>query len=156
MRQFVIVWNVFHKMVDSLKRLWLRFIALRFLIVGAWNFIFGYGAFAGLYWLLKGSWPDWLISVIATVLGITMSFVTHRFITYRSHGCWWKEYLRFYVVYGVQSLLNVGLIVLLVTHLKFNAYIVQLVITLLLTILSFWAHKLYSFKSNNLKSDNLK
>lgn len=120
--------------------------ALRFLIVGGWNFAFGYGSFAGLYWLFNGTWPDWLITTVSTVLGITMSFVTHRFITYRSHGCWWREYLRFYVVYGAQSLLNIGLIVLLVTHMRMNAYIVQLAITLVLTILSFWAHKLYSFR----------
>lgn len=121
--------------------------ALRFLIVGGWNFLFGYGSFAGLYWLFSGSWPDWVISVVATVLGITMSYVTHRYITYRSRGCWWREYLRFYVVYGAQSLLNIGLIVLFVTHLKFNAYVVQLIITLLLTFASYWAHKLYSFRA---------
>ena len=119
---------------------------LRFLIVGVWNFAFGYGAFAGLYWALNGRWPDWLISSVAAVLGITMSFLTHRFITYRSHGCWWREYLRFYVVYGGQSLLNVLLIWLLVTQLKLNAYIVQLAISIVLTLATYWAHKYYSFK----------
>ena len=120
--------------------------SLRFLIVGGWNFVFGYAVFAGLYWVLNGIWPDWLISSVAAVLGITMSFVTHRFITYRSHGCWWREYLRFYVVYGGQSLLNVLLIWLLVTQLKLNAYIVQLTISIALTLATYWAHKYYSFK----------
>ena len=119
---------------------------LRFLIVGVWNFAFGYAVFAGLYWALNGIWPDWLISAVAAVLGITMSFVTHRFITYRSSGCWWREYLRFYVVYGGQSLLNVLLIWLLVTKLKMNAYIVQLTISIVLTLATYWAHKYYSFK----------
>ena len=119
---------------------------LRFLIVGVWNFIFGYAVFAGLYWALNGIWPDWLVSSVAAILGITMSFLTHRFITYRSHGCWWREYLRFYVVYGGQSLLNVFLIWLLVTRLKLNAYIVQLAISTALTLASYWAHKYYSFK----------
>lgn len=119
---------------------------LRFLIVGAWNFVFGYFAFAGLYWVMNGRWPDWFIATIAAFLGITMSFLTHRFITYRSHGCWWREYLRFYVVYGGQSLLNVLLIWLLVTRLKLNAYIVQLTISIALTLATYWAHKYYSFK----------
>ena len=119
---------------------------LRFLIVGAWNFVFGYFAFAGLYWAMNGRWPDWLISTIAAILGITMSFLTHRFITYRSHGCWWREYLRFYVVYGGQSILNVFLIWILVTQLELNAYIVQLSISVALTVVSYWAHKHYSFK----------
>ena len=122
---------------------------LRFLIVGAWNFVFGYFAFAGLYWVMNGRWPDWFISTIAAILGITMSFLTHRFITYRSHGCWWREYLRFYVVYGGQSILNVFLIWILVTQLELNAYIVQLAISVALTVVSYWAHKHYSFKQTN-------
>ena len=127
---------------------------LRFLIVGAWNFVFGYFAFAGLYWVMNGRWPDWLISTVAAVLGITVSFITHRFITYRSHGCWWREYLRFYVVYGGQSILNVFLIWILVTQLKLNAYIVQLAISVTLTVVSYWAHKYYSFKQPNNDEEN--
>lgn len=132
-------------MINPLKA-WNDYAPLRFLIVGGWNFVFGYGAFAGLYWLFNGIWTDWLIATVAAILGITMSYLTHRFITYRSHGCWWKEYFRFYVVYGGQTLLNIFLIWLLVTRLRYNAYLVQLVITLALTIASYWAHKLYSFK----------
>ena len=132
-------------MINPLK-VWNDSAPLRFLIVGGWNFVFGYGAFAGLYWLFNGIWTDWLIATVAAILGITMSYLTHRFITYRSHGCWWKEYFRFYVVYGGQTLLNIFLIWLLVTRLRYNAYLVQLVITLALTIASYWTHKLYSFK----------
>ena len=133
-------------MKRTLIQLWNDSAPLRFLIMGGWNFVFGYGAFAGLYWLFNGIWPDWLIATVAAILGITMSYLTHRFITYRSHGCWWKEYFRFYVVYGGQTLLNIFLIWLLVTRLRYNAYFVQLIITLALTIASYWAHKLYSFK----------
>jgi len=127
---------------------------LRFLVVGAWNFLFGYFAFAGLYWTTSGHWPDWLISAVAAVLGITMSFVTHRSLTYRSRGCWWREYLRFYVVYGGQSLLNVALIWLLVTRLGLNAYVVQLAISVVLTAATYWAHKHYSFKQTNQHEEN--
>ena len=75
-----------------------------------------------------------------------MSFLTHRTLTYRSRGCWWREYLRFYVVYGGQSLLNIFLIWLLVTRLGYNAYVVQLILNLALVIVSYWAHKFYSFR----------
>lgn len=124
---------------------------LRFLVVGAWNFIFGYGVFAGLYWTLHGVWRDWVIAAAASVLGITMSFLTHRFVTYRSHGCWWREYLRFYVVYGGQSLANVFLVWLFVTRLGLNAYAVGFAITVALTAASYWAHKNYSFKAESAK-----
>ena len=132
----------------KLFQLWNNSAPLRYLIVGGWNFIFGYGIFALLYWAFNGRWADWLIATVATILGITMSYLTHRFITYRSRGCWWREYMRFYVVYGGQSLLNIFLIWLLVTQLQCNAYAVQLIISLALVIVSYWAHKLYSFRTS--------
>lgn len=119
---------------------------LRFLVVGVWNFLFGYLAFAGIYWCLNESLPDWAISSMATVIGISMSFLTHRFITYRSKGCWWRQYLRFYVVYGGQAIFNIFLIWIFVTKNKINAYLAQLAISLTLTIVSYWLHKYFSFK----------
>ena len=125
---------------------WNQCASLRFLIVGVWNFVFGYGIFAGLYWALQGVWRDWAIVMLAAIFGITMSFLTHRFITYRSKGCWWREYIRFYVVYGGQSVLNVLLIWLFVTRMGYNAYFIQFVVLVALTVASYWAHKLYSFR----------
>ena len=133
-------------LMGNVVSLWNQCASLRFLIVGAWNFVFGYGVFAGLYWALQGIWPAWAIATLAAILGITMSFLTHRFITYRSKGCWWREYARFYVVYGGQSLLNIFLIWLLVTRMGYNAYLMQFLILVVLTIASYWAHKLYSFR----------
>lgn len=46
------------------------------------------------------------ILVVSFVAGITLSLVTHRRLTYRSHGVRWAEYLRLYVVYGEQLVLN--------------------------------------------------
>jgi len=119
---------------------------VRFLFVGAFNFSFGYGVFALFWWLFGGDWPDWLIVFVTTVIGITESYLTHRFITYRAHGCWWREYLRFYVVYGVQTFVNMGVVRVFVTNFGWNAYVVQLVTLVSLTVASYWAHKLYSFK----------
>ena len=131
---------------DPVRR-WRESASLRYLVVGGWNFAFGYGVFALGYALLNGTWPDWAIAAAAAVLGITMSFLTHRALTYRSRGCWWREYLRFYVVYGGQSLANVLLVWLLVTRLGCNAYAVQLVLNLALVVVSYWAHRLYSFRN---------
>jgi len=121
---------------------------LRFLVVGGFNFVFGYGLFALLWWLWggKGYAGDFTVYTVAAILSITVTFFSHRVFTYRSHGCWWREYLRVYVVYGGQCLLNMGILALLVTHLGWNAYGVQFVTTVSLTVVSYWAHKLYSFR----------
>lgn len=136
--------------VKAFGQLWMRLMPLRFLVVGGWNFIFGYLAFAGCYWLMSLRVPDWAIVVISSVLAITNSFVFHRWLTYRSHGNWFTEYLRFYVVYGGQVLLMMLLIHIFVTTLKYNAYVVSFILNVILTVLSYWAHKTFSFR---LKSD---
>ena len=118
---------------------------VRFLVAGAFNFAFGYGVFA-LFWRLFGSWcPDYAVVLAATLVGIAESFLAHRFFTYRSRGCWWREYLRFHVVYGVQTLLDMAAVRVFVTCLGYNAYAVQLVTLVALTVVTYWAHKLYSF-----------
>lgn len=132
---------------ECFVRLWSRMMPLRFLVVGGWNFVFGYLAFAGCYWLMSPVFPDWSIVVISSVLGITNSFVFHRWLTYKSRGNWFIEYLRFYVVYGGQMLLMLLLIHVFVTMLKYNAYVVSLLINIVLTVLSYWAHKSFSFRA---------
>ena len=132
--------------IAAMPSFWQRATLFRFFVVGVWNFVFGYGVFAGLYWLLSGVWPDWVIVTIANVIGITNAFVFHRWVTYRSDGVWWREYLRFYVVYGVQALLNVALIYVFVTRCRWNGYAVQFVVSAALTFVSYWLHKCYSFR----------
>ena len=70
-------------------------------------------------------WYDGVIVIVANVVGITNAFVCHKCFTYCSHGSWWVEYLRFYVVYGLLALANIALIAIFVTLLRFNAYVIQ-------------------------------
>lgn len=132
-----------------LSELWRRYDKLRFLIVGGWNFVFGYCQFAFFYWWLSDSWPDLAILIVTNIVGITQSFLTHRYLTFHSEGIWWKEYLKFYVVYGLQALVSMGAFLVFVTWLGFNAYITNFIINVVLTIASYWAHKHYSFKETS-------
>ena len=131
---------------STFKKIWNFSVPARFLLVGGVNFVFGYLVFAVLYWSFAGHWPDAVIVTVATVIGITESYLAHRFLTYRAKGTWWREYLRFYVVYGAQYAVNLLAIWIFVTRLSFNAYVVQFVISVLLTVVSYWAHKNYSFR----------
>lgn len=130
---------------SKLAWMWNRFLLLRFLFVGGWNFIFGYCCFAALYWGLDGKFPDFVILLASSVLGITNSFITHRWVTYCSRGPVWREYFRFYMVYGVQVVLNLSLFWLFVTVWSFNAYYCQFVLNTVLTIASYFGHQKFSF-----------
>lgn len=133
--------------MKQLIELWKQYDKLRFLIVGGWNFVFGYCQFVFFYWWLSDSWSDLAILVLTNIIGITQSFLTHRYLTFQSNGIWWKEYLKFYAVYGVQALLGMGAFLVFATWLGFDAYITNLVISIVLTIASYWAHKHFSFVS---------
>lgn len=119
---------------------------LRFLVIGGWNTVFSYLIFAVLYHLLGGGKGDVVVQGVSAVVGITNAYILHRIFTYRSHGVWWREYLRFYIVYGGQVALQAGCFFLFSTWLGWNGYIVQFVLTVLFTGLSYWAHKVFSFK----------
>lgn len=130
----------------SLKSLWDRFRPLRFVVIGVWNTVFSYLVFSLLYYWFGGGFGDIAVQVFAGVIGITQAYAMHRFVTYRSKGAWWREYCRFYVVYGGQVVLQAALFFAFSTWLGLNGYIVQFVLIVIFTLLSYWAHKNYSFK----------
>lgn len=132
--------------MNFLRRAWERFCSLRFAVVGLWNTGFSYAVFAALYRCFGGSYSgDILTQFLTAVLGITNAYVCHRFVTFRSHGVWWREYARFYIVYGGQSLLQAASFVVFSSWFGLNGYIVQVVLTIAFTILSYWCHKIFSF-----------
>lgn len=132
----------------SLKNLWNRFCPLRFVVVGVWNTVFSYLVFSGLYCWIGGGVGDVAVQALAGVVGITQAYSMHRLLTYRSNGIWWREYFRFYVVYGGQVLFQAALFFVFSTWLGGNGYFVQFVSTVLLTIVSYWAHKNFSFRKD--------
>ena len=131
----------------SIKNLWNRFCPFRFVVVGLWNTVFSYLVFSGLYYRFGGGFGDVLVQAVAGVIGITHAYVMHRLLTYRSNGVWWKEYFRFYIVYGGQVILQATLFFVFSTWLGGNGYSVQFVSMALLTVVSYWAHRNYSFAS---------
>ena len=133
--------------LPDVSDLWNRYCVLRYLLVGGWNMFFGYVAFAALYWCFGGTLAgDLFVKIASAILGITNSFVCHRTFTYRSRGSWWREYLRFYVVYGGQILFGTGVFLVLSTWLGWNGYVVEFAYSVVMTVVTYWIHKHFSFR----------
>ena len=132
--------------MNGLVSIWNKNRILRFVVVGGWNTLVAYGAFALLYYLFGGGWGDVVVQIVSAFIGITHAYVMHRFLTYRSNGVWWCEYLRFYVVYGSQTLLQACMFFVLSTWLGCNGYVTQLTLAGILTLATYWAHGHYSFR----------
>ena len=137
--------NVYNTAGAQVLSLWHRVLPFRFLIVGGWNFGFSYLFFAALYWMAHERLNDAIIMAVCSVVGITNAFVCHRFFTYRSTGPILREYVRFYAVYGVQIGLNFALFLAFVHVFATNPYWTQAILTVVLTLVSYWGHKHVSF-----------
>jgi len=118
---------------------------IRYLLVGGWNTVFGYLLFAVLFSLL-GAWVNYIaILVISYVFGITNAYLCYKFLVFRTEGNYLREYLRFYLVYGAAFLLNLALLPVFVELLHLDPLISQGIIVGLTVIISYIAHKNFSF-----------
>lgn len=124
----------------------LRTRQFRFLLAGGWNTLFGYSVGVGFYLWLSSNMHVALIGGIASVLSITMSFLTYKIFVFRSSGRWIAEYLRSYVVYGSSALISVIILWLLIDGLYINIWIAQGITILLTVVISYIGHARYTFK----------
>lgn len=128
--------------------------AVRYLLVGGWNTLFGYGVFAALTYVLTPWLPAayMFASVLGMVIAITVSFFGYKLVVFRTKGNLLKEYFRCYVVYGTTNLIGLGLLPILVYLLKwlgvrelYSPYIAGAILTAGTVVVSFFGHKNFTF-----------
>ena len=123
-----------------------------YLIVGGWNTVFGFGAFALLYHLCS----DWIhTTVILTfsyILSITNAYICYKIFVFKTKGGVIREYFRFYVVYGGAFMINLVLLPVLMNVLILSAYMSQALITIMTIVGSYIMHKRFTF--NRLRNES--
>ena len=125
---------------------------VRFLIVGGFNTFFGYALFI-IFELtlgeLVGGWIGDLVSLYASyAIATVVAFALHRHFTYRVTGTGniVVDYLRFISVYIVTLLLNTIALPLLVEVAHLQAILAQGMFLVVSTLMSYFGHKLFSFR----------
>jgi putative flippase GtrA len=119
---------------------------LRFLAVGAWNTVFGYCSFALLYYFFSPLVHYLAIQAVSVVLNVTNAYLCHKFIVFRTSGNYLREYLRFYAVYAVPIGAGFVMLPFAIEVLGMNAYLASALIICLLTFVSYFGHKHFSFR----------
>jgi len=119
---------------------------IRFLIIGGYNTLFGYFSFAALYFLL---WPTihyLVIMVVSHLLSVVNAFVGHRWLVFRSRGPLLLEFLRFNLSF--LGLLGFGMVAMpfLVEMVGMRVLIAQALLTTVVVVSSYFAHRHFSFK----------
>ncbi len=126
----------------------------RYLFVGVWNTLFGYGVFALLTYLLTDHmpYPYMVASAVSHVINVTVAFLSYKHFVFRAEGSLVRQYLRCHIVYGSTFLVNFALLPILVGGLqlmvgpqRYVPYVVGGVLTLFTAFVSFLAHKHFSF-----------
>jgi putative flippase GtrA len=127
----------------------------RYLLVGAWNTLFGYGSFAFFTAILSPIVPHSYIaaSVISSLLNISVSYLGYKWFVFKTKGNYLREWIRCVGVYSGGILFGVLTLPLLVVIIRRNTrfvtqapYIAGALLTAFMVVYSFIGHKKFSFR----------
>lgn len=120
----------------------------RYLLIGAYNTAFGYGAFAVLWGLWNQSLHYFAILCISHVISVTNAYFGYRIFVFRSKNDGWHEFARFNTVYLGTLAFNVVSLPALVEWFNFHPLAAQGVIVVVTVVSSYLLHRRFSFRQN--------
>ena len=127
----------------------------RFLLVGGFNTVFGYGLFAALNWAFTGRLPYGylLATALANLIAITVAFLGYKWFVFRTQGNYLVEWLRCLGVYGSSMAIGlIGMAILVpilerhLQHPHAASYIAGAILLIVSIVFSFLGHKNVSFR----------
>jgi putative flippase GtrA len=118
---------------------------LLYLVVGGWNTVFGYAAWALLQYLLGDHLHYLVVVVLSWPIAVLNAYLGYRYVVFRSRASVFRELPRFSLVYLLTLVVNLALLPIALRVTPFNIYVVQALFTGVVVICSYLAHKYYSF-----------
>lgn len=122
---------------------------LCYLMAGMWNTVFGYFIGVSMYLLLNPYLHLIFIAIFSNLIAITMAFVTYKVFVFRTSGNWILEYLRCYIVYGLNAILGIFCLWLLVSQFGLNIWYAQGISIFITVVISYIMHRRYTFQSTS-------
>jgi putative flippase GtrA len=142
-----------HRTLGGPVRLYFRYREqILYLFVGGWNTVFGYAVWALLYFLLRDYLHYLIILVLSWPFAVANAYICYRTIVFRSSSTVWRELPRFSLVYVVTLAAALIVLPILVRTLPFNLYAIQALYTAVFVVLSYLAHKYFSFRKGHRRS----
>jgi putative flippase GtrA len=128
---------------------------VKFILVGIWNTIFGYGVF----YFLDNLFTDLLLKrqvaymfaiVLSNIIAIVNAYIFHKLITFqskvKSFFAITFEFSRFSLTYLFSFILSVFLLPLSVEIIGINPKIAAAFIILICAVISYYGHSKFSFQ----------
>jgi putative flippase GtrA len=133
---------------------------VRYILVGGFNTLFGYGLFALLTWFFRGlgSYSYMYSALLANVIAISVAFLGYKWFVFRTRGNYLVEYIRCFGVYGSSTLIGLACLPILVSilrrylhHPQRAPYIAAALLTVVTVLFSFLGHKNISFRQKQVE-----
>ena len=118
---------------------------LLYLVVGGWNTLFGYAIWALFEYLLSAHLHYLAILVISWPFAVLNAYFCYRHFVFHSKDRILRELPRFSLVYVVTLATGLLALPLLLRTLPFNIYVIQAGYTAVVVVLSYLAHRFFSF-----------
>ena len=118
-----------------------------FLVVGAWNTVFGYACWAFMQYLLGDVIPYLVVVVLAWPFAVLNAYLGYRYVVFRSRGPIRHELPRFSLVYLGTLGATLILLPIALSVLPLDIYLVQALLLAAIVVASYLAHKYFSFRS---------
>lgn len=129
---------------------------LRYLLVGIWNTVFGYGTYALLTALLMPKLRFGYIyaAVLSNLISITVAFFGYKIFVFKTKGNYLVEWFRCILIYGAGMLPGLVLLPLVVEGLHHGfglersaPYLGGALVMGLTVIASFFGHRYFTFRN---------
>jgi len=127
----------------------------RYLLIGAFNTGFGYGLFVALNYLFRrlGVYGSEIASLLSNIIAITVAFLGYKWVVFRTHGNYLREWLRCISVYGTSMLFSLIMLPPLTLLLRrwfgptqTSSNLAAAILTLVTVVASYFGHKHFSFR----------
>jgi putative flippase GtrA len=118
---------------------------VRYLLVGGYNTVVGYGLFLVLQTWLGSDLHYLVVLTLAFFLSVGHSFAMLKLFVFRTIGNWRREYLRANISYLLLFAINAALLSGFVDGLHTEPRLAQLYCTVIVAALGYVIHKKFSF-----------
>jgi|TARA_B110000037_G_scaffold141726_1_gene160340 putative flippase GtrA len=126
----------------------------RYLLVGAYNTVFGYLFFVLIFHYFSSTISHYLLLGLCHLIGTTHNFFSYKFFVFKEQVSNFRNYLKFNLVYVFTFLLNLGLFIVLTKIMNWNLYLSQALIISVIAVLGYILNKYFSFSNKPIFSKN--
>ncbi|MDH2915654.1 MAG: GtrA family protein [Gallionella sp.] len=128
-----------------LKRAWHND-KFRYLAIGGYNTIVGYGVFAVL-WIFWGHTLHYITAlVISHIISVINAFYAYRVLVFRKKGDVWNDFVKFNMVYLGAFLFNLLALPVLIEGANLQPLLAQALLVILTVLASYILHRRFTFR----------